>query len=726
MRNCIQLVTLLLFIPIFIFSQDPKLDSLSNELKIIANKKGFEADTVRYNILRGMGSILLYNAPDSALNCLKLASHYADRSGRLYKKADALSQAGWCYYSLGNNNEARSYYDQSLQIANELINSNDTTKIKEGRFQVAATLSNYGTLWKNVGNFEKSFNCFFESLKYFDALKNKYGQAVNLGNIGNLYRIQKNYEKALDYFNKALQLYIESKKRNGQALNYANIAIVYDLQKKYKLSEEFYQKAIEINLAIDNKKNLANNYSNLGILYSNLNDLEKALSYYFKALEIQKNIKHLSGETSTLNGIAHVYVKQKNYALAEKYFNESNIKSEQNNDVENLANNYLTISGIKEEQGKIKEALIAFKKHISYKDSLESASNKKAGIQKEMQFNFDKKVLADSLKVVEERKLMDAKLEKEEFARFALFIGLGIVIIFSFFLFNRFKVTQKQKKTIELKEKETQLQKNIIEQKHTEITDSINYAERIQRSFMATSEILEENLGKNNNESNYFVFFKPKDIVSGDFYWASHLPNGQFAFVTADSTGHGVPGAIMSLLNITSLEKAVEHFSDPAEILNNTRKTIIERLKKDGSKDGGKDGMDGSIICFDKASKKLHVAAANVPVYIVKNDEEHTLIEIKPDKMPIGRHEYDQLPFTTHTVEMQKGDMVYTFTDGFPDQFGGDKGKKFKIRVLRDLLKENAHKKLEEQQTIIHTTFNNWKNVQEQTDDVTIIGIRIS
>jgi serine phosphatase RsbU (regulator of sigma subunit) len=265
-------------------------------------------------------------------------------------------------------------------------------------------------------------------------------------------------------------------------------------------------------------------------------------------------------------------------------------------------------------------------------------------------------------------------------------------------------------------------QKQIIEEKHKEITDSINYAERIQRSFLATKELLDENLG------DYFVFFKPKDVVSGDFYWASSVKtsdaNGRnsFCFCCADSTGHGVPGAIMSILNISSLEKAMETESEPHQILNATRKIIINRLKKDGSPDGGKDGMDCTLLLFNHDKTMLHFSAANNPVFIIRGLD---LIEFKADKMPVGKHDKDQESFILQRVELQKGDCIYTLTDGFPDQFGGEKGKKYMIKNLKEYIRSMAHLPMIEQHHLLSTEFENWKGVHEQIDDVCIIGVRI-
>ena len=272
-----------------------------------------------------------------------------------------------------------------------------------------------------------------------------------------------------------------------------------------------------------------------------------------------------------------------------------------------------------------------------------------------------------------------------------------------------------EQKVIERTE-EVVRQRHIVEEKHKEITDSINYAERIQRSFLATKELLDENL------KDHFVFFKPKDIVSGDFYFAEKLTNNNFLLATADSTGHGVPGAIMSLLNITSLEKAIENQDQPSDILNTTRKIIIERLKKDGSVEGGKDGMDCSVICFDFKKKKIIVSAANNPVWIVRGSE---TIEIKPDKMPVGKHDKQDVSFTQQIIDIKKGDVIYTLTDGFSDQFGGSLGKKFMSKKLRELLSKNAHLPMEEQRTILENTFISWVGDLEQIDDVTLIGVRV-
>ncbi|HEY1037976.1 MAG TPA: SpoIIE family protein phosphatase, partial [Bacteroidia bacterium] len=282
---------------------------------------------------------------------------------------------------------------------------------------------------------------------------------------------------------------------------------------------------------------------------------------------------------------------------------------------------------------------------------------------------------------------------------------------------------EKEKKKI-LEEQNIVLEQQVLErtlelsQKNKDITDSINYAQRIQKALLASNDML------NTHFKEHFVFFQPKDIVSGDFYWADVLANGQPALVTADSTGHGVPGAIMSMLNISCLNDAVEaqKLTEPGEILNYTRNKIIKHLANDGSAEGGKDGMDCSLVSFDFKNNKLTYAAANNPVWIVRNGE---LLEFKPDKMPVGKHDKQSIAFTQHTIEFQKNDVIYTLTDGMPDQFGGPAGKKFMYKQLKELLVSVSDMSMPDQKEHLRKTLTTWQGNMEQIDDVCIIGIRL-
>jgi serine phosphatase RsbU (regulator of sigma subunit) len=257
-------------------------------------------------------------------------------------------------------------------------------------------------------------------------------------------------------------------------------------------------------------------------------------------------------------------------------------------------------------------------------------------------------------------------------------------------------------------------QKEKMESKNKEITDSINYAKRIQAAILPAGSLVKNYL------PDSFIYYQPKDIVAGDFYWLEKK-NDLIIFAAADCTGHGVPGAMVSVICNNALNRCVREFglTDPAKILDQTREIIITEFEK--SDDDVKDGMDISLCCYNPDTKELSWAGANNSLVIIN---ENGLTEIKPDKQPIGKY-MDPKPYTAHRVQLKKNDLVYVFTDGYQDQFGGDKGKKFKASRLKELLLNIREKTIPEQKIIIENTFNQWKGGLEQIDDVCIIGVKI-
>jgi serine phosphatase RsbU (regulator of sigma subunit) len=274
-----------------------------------------------------------------------------------------------------------------------------------------------------------------------------------------------------------------------------------------------------------------------------------------------------------------------------------------------------------------------------------------------------------------------------------------------------------QEKTSELVKQNLKIenQKLLLEVKQKEVLDSINYAQRIQHTLLAHSEFIDKHLPEN------FVLFKPKDIVSGDFYWATYN-KGRFYLAICDSTGHGVPGAFMSLLNISFLNEAIneKNIVEPNKVLDHVRKRLIENISKSRNDVVmGQDGMDGILVCFEENT--ITYAAANSAPVLVQNG---VLIELAKDKMPVGISEKTE-SFSGYTLNANKGDIIYFFTDGYSDQFGGEKGKKFKLKQLHSKLSEHSSLRMSELKQSLDNIFENWKGELEQVDDVLVIGVRL-
>lgn len=310
-------------------------------------------------------------------------------------------------------------------------------------------------------------------------------------------------------------------------------------------------------------------------------------------------------------------------------------------------------------------------------------------------------------------------------AKVAPFAGRPAIVIYARDITERLKM-----------ENEIAIQSHIIEQKNKDITDSINYAKRIQEAILPTDEEMKEVL------EDCFVYYRPKDIVSGDLYWANTVTttphNGtgkKLSLIAAiDCTGHGVPGAFMSIVGHTILEQTLTEptVNHPGQALDYLTQGVIRTLKQKAGDDFSiKDGMDIALCALDPATRELQFAGANNPLYLVRNG---VLKQYSGDKQPIGAYIRDQKPFTCTTLQLEKGDCVYIFTDGIADQFGGPRGKKFKYKQLQQVLIDHHHEPMAKQREAIHNVIENWMNYSadgtvtgfEQTDDMLLIGFRVN
>ncbi|MEX2482986.1 MAG: tetratricopeptide repeat protein [Brumimicrobium sp.] len=621
----------------------------------------------------------LFTKPDSAFYYAQLQYDFAQQKGIKSQMANALNTQGVSFAIRGDYSHSVDYYTRSLKIKEE-------TGDKQG---IASSLNNIGMIYNDQGDYTKAMDYYSRSLNIYEETEDKYGIATSLNNIGMIFHEQGEYAKALNHYTRSLKIEKEIGNKHGEASSLQNIGKMYHGQGDYVKANDCFNRSLNIYEETGDKRGVANYQSNIMNVYADQGNYTQALDSGKQALQLAQGM----GATKITRDAAH------------------------------------SLWQINKKLGRHQQSLEMYELYIASRDSIKSEENQKEIIRQEYKYEYDKQATADSIKAAEEKKVTDAQLaaqeaqlKQEEVQRYTLYGGLGLLFLFGSFMYNRFRVTnkqkgiiQQQKSEVELQKHEAEYQREIVEEKNREITDSITYAKRIQSAILPPQKLVREYLPES------FILYKPKDIVAGDFYWMEQVKN-TILFAAADCTGHGVPGAMVSVVCNNGLNRSVREYGlrNPGEILDKTRAMVISEFEK--SEEEVKDGMDISLCVLDLKMQYLQWAGANNPIWIIRNNE---LLETKPNKQPIGVVDNPQ-PFTTHEIELQEGDIIYVFTDGFQDQFGGEKGKKFKPANFKKLLLSISSEPMGKQREVIDETFEQWKGNLEQLDDVCVIGVRIT
>ncbi|MBK8369301.1 MAG: SpoIIE family protein phosphatase [Bacteroidetes bacterium] len=629
-------------------------------------------------------------------------------------KIQELSQRAMYFKEMGDWRLMNQY---AIEISNLSIKEKNPKK-------TAFAYNLRGNYLQSIAQFDKANYYYFRALKLSDSIQNHSGISSSYGYLGGLFNEQGDYLKALSYYRKALEVRKALKNKASISSCLSNIGIEFDNLQLFDSAYYYYSESASIKRELKDTMGLAISYINFGVHFLLRNLPDSSARYYKEAIKIYEKQGDVYSIAWSELGYSKVLTAKRKYKESNALIWKTLAFTIPNMEMSMLSRSYEGLSNNFEKLHQFDSSLFYFKQKTLIADSLLDLDSKQHLIESELSNQYEIKEEKAKAEQMQKDLLNKEEKQKQLIIIYAVSIGGVLLMLLVLFVYRGLKQQRKANAIISEQKIMVEHQKYLVEEKHKEITDSINYAERIQRSFLASDELLEEHL------KNYFVFFQPKDVVSGDFYWAtstslSHPDSNQnlFYLVTADSTGHGVPGAIMSLLNITSIESALKDGNtSPADILNATRKTIIDRLKKDGSAEGGKDGMDCSLLCFDFKNSRFTYSAANNPVWVVRESQ---LIELVSDKMPVGKHDKDQISFTQYEFHLQKGDTVYTLTDGLPDQFGGPNGKKYKYKQLKELLTSIATLPTEIQREKLRESFVNWKGNLEQVDDVCVIGIRI-
>lgn len=683
-------------------------------------------------VLSGLG-VTYQNLGD-----LKKATQYIEKALKIQKEigyekgyATSLNNMGMCYQNKGDYKQAIEKYEECLPVL---------LKLKEltGASQV---ISNIAYVSEIQGNIPLAIDYNLKSLKMREQIGDKHGQAQSLNNLAVIYVNMNETEKALENYAKCLKLANEINDIQMVCKVSYNMGRIYYDRNDFITAKAYYKKGLEIAEKISDKHSVAQGFEYMAILCRLDKKFIEATEWLKKALSICKETEDKKLESSILISLARVHFDLNNKSAAYENAHQAFIISKQIGNIVTLSDAARILAKLEKEKNNIADAYNYLQMHYTLNDSINNVTNRKAAIRSQFQYEFDRKSVADSIRNVEKNKLKDAqllaqqsKLKQEKTTRIALFGGLFLVLIVAIFMFNRFKVTQAQKKIIEK-------QKLLVEEKQQEVVDSLSYAKRLQQAIMPSQNQLNEICPEN------FILNQPKAIVAGDFYWmhTSHS-NGnnspaEIYVAVADCTGHGVPGALVSVVCSNALNRSVNEFGlrDPGKILDKTRELILETFSQ--SNDTVKDGMDISLVKISPIQlsdySQVLWAGANNPLWLISSlpsenaalnkimeNESAYFYEMKADKQPVGQY-YKPKPFTTHELRVMKADLLYLFTDGYADQFGGEQGKKFKYKQLQKIIFENHLFSMAQQSEILNDKFEKWMGTLEQIDDICIMGIKI-
>jgi serine phosphatase RsbU (regulator of sigma subunit) len=579
-------------------------------------------------------------------------------------KINTLNELGWELIMEADFSKSKEYFKIAEQLAQKLC-------YREG---IANSLSYMGRIFEFEGDYVRSLEYQFGALKIREEIQDKKGISYSLHYLGDIYLsqadISNDFSDKVEYSNKALEQFLKSLKVAEDINDIQSIANTYNcIGNSFREQEnnikaiEFYNKALKLREELGDKQGFAVTYNNLGKLYVKKKDYQEALAYFFKSLKLAEEIGDKRAIVKVLGTIGSCYLKHGNYSKAYEYCSKSLSLGKKINYTEFIANANYSLSQIYEskkfENHNSDIALKYYKEYIKGRDSI----NTRKLVQAEINFEFEKKEI----------------LRKAE---------------------------QDKKDAVAL----------VIEKKNREILDSIHYALLIQQAVLPVKKDIYKAL------KDVFILYKPKDIVSGDFYFFHK--NEKYIFIaSADCTGHGVPGAFMSMIGSEKLKEAVLQSTDTSEILKTLNKGIKTSLKQSDSYESTRDGMDIALCSIDTVNCIVKYAGANRPLWIIRKGQ-RVVDEIKATKKAIGGFTEDSQHFETHEIKLQKGDTFYISTDGYADTFSVQ-DKKLTTKKFKELLLSIQDKSMQDQELHLENFIENWKGGAEQIDDILVIGVQL-
>jgi serine phosphatase RsbU (regulator of sigma subunit) len=664
---------------------------------------------------------------DGAMAYYDTAYTMTETSGSGKMMAEINASRGMVMYYQGEFHQAVGYYEKAIALFNDLGDeesaSSNLLRLANANYQLA--------------RYDIALLHYQEALAIFEKLNHEAGMIAVLNGMAMIYFSQEQFDKALETHLTLLGMNRkrQDKEEIGRSLH--NIGTVYNKMAgdslillfgdfymdsikeepsdKYldlfREALDYYQQALEVWEQIDYREGIKASLHNMGIIYVTAGKPDMALPFLRRALSIAQELNDRAVESSVYLRLGQVYLMFEQYARASEYLNRSLDLALELDTKETLMEVYEILSDLNIKQGRYREALDFFKLHAAIKDTL----TRKERLEQitEMQVKYETlETEKENVALLADKELANQRLRQ---TKIILIITIIAILIFLLLVVQLIRANNlKKKANIELAQKNA-----LITEQKKEITDSIQYASRIQNAMLPPGQYIDGLLPER------FIIYKPRDIVSGDFYYITEK-DGKVISVIADCTGHGVPGAFMSMLGISFLNEIISKHRDlphSNEILEELRAHVIKSLHQTGKAGESQDGMDLALYIIDTKTMKMEFSGANNSIWIFRNGR---MIEKSADKMPIGiYYSLEDDAFTRHDVDLRKGDTVYAFTDGYYDQFGGPLQKKFMIRNFRKMLNQIHTKSMKEQKRIMMETLEHWMADTAQVDDILVVGVRI-
>jgi len=603
----------------------------------------------------------------------------------------------------GNNAAALQEYETAYSYYTEI-------GLRKG---MANSLNNIALIYSATGQYDLALDNQLRAMELYKADGNWRMHGNSLNNIGLIYLNQQRFEEAFPYLIESVRVMKDSGEVPGLRNPYNNLGLVYKSRNNFDSAAYYFKLAIDLYQEASDDHNLAGCYNNLALNYELQKDSANALLYHRKALDIRRTSGDIPGLTTSWLNIGIIYEQFHLPDVAKPYIHRAIHLADSLKMYEVLFQGYRELALIDSSKGNMDSAFYYLKIAMEYRDSMVSEETD--------QRLADMRIKYDTDQIKQQSALKDEQLKTEKTIRW-LIMGIGVLVFFGLVIVAFALRAVRRKNKLLATQKLEILQKNavmteknlIISNQKQQITDSINYANTIQTALLPSEKELLRDL------PGAFVFFEPRDIISGDFYFVAKTGDGVL-FAVADCTGHGVPGAMMSMLGVEELQKAIAVSPDPGKILIEVNRSIRNLLRQSAEGGTSRDGMD-IAFCYLQGNT-LRYAGAQRPLWICRNNE---LIEYKGTKMAIGGITPDDQVFVTHSIALQSGDMIYLSSDGYADQFGGETGKKMMTKNMKMLLSRIAHESTEVQRSKISEAFTTWKGKREQVDDVCVMGVRIN